>query len=308
MRRTTASQGEKMNHPRRWIVASGLLLTAAAIAVQIWHRPLEDEPVAAATPPAAVPLSAVVPPPASEPVVEPASATPSAPAGNASTASAAASGAAGKTDYAFKPPDVQDFGQIALIGMHGGTPKQAAEAAFVLQTCLDISLADLSGEVRRSKLQEAEKHGKIAAAEWLESQCKSITPDMQAQRGALAARAVEAGISGAALAYGRSVGYRPPEAMRQPLLDAMKAEFRDGDRRIVDELAFNGMTLGLTVAEARAYMLVSISEVEGEAKRLREAVIAEGPFKGLSEEDLRQSETIAERLKQERKPPKRRNG
>ncbi len=303
-----------MNHPRRRIAAGGLLLAVAAlavaVAVQFWHRSTVDEQVAMATPaPAAsAPASGPLPAAVSSPDAGPVPAETPTPAVAASMASSAASEVRASEVPAFKPPTVQDFGQIVLIGMHGGTPKQAGEAAYILQSCLEFSLVDLSGLARRSTLPEAERHARIAAAEWLEGQCASITPDMQAQRGALAGRAVEAGIPGVALVYGRSVGYRPPEAMRQPLLEAMKTDFRDGDRRIVDELAFNGMKLGLTQAESRAYLLVSISEAEGEARRVRELAMSEGPLKDVSEDDIRESEVIAERLKRERKPPKRRNG
>lgn len=293
-----------MNHPRRWIVASGLLLTGAAIAVQLWPESPKDEHVATATPPTVVQPPASVPQRASEPdAAKPEKAAPA-----PTPAPAAASGATARTDPAFKPPEMQDFGQIVLIGMHGGTPKQAGEAAFVLQTCLETSLYDLPGDARRSRLPDAQRNGRIAAAEWLEAQCKSITPEMQAQRGALAARAVEAGVSGVSLIYGRSVDYRPPEPMRDRLLDAMKTDFRDGARHLPDELGFNGMKLGMSKTEARAYLLVAISESPEEIRRLRETIFQEGPFRDMSEEEIREAETLAERLKQERKPPKRRTG
>ncbi|OWQ47581.1 hypothetical protein CDL60_09160 [Roseateles noduli] len=302
-----------MDHPRRWIVAVALLLAAAAIAVQFWPESPKDGQVAMAATPAVAQPPAPVSTNASEPRVATAekfekteklapSAVPAAPA---------ASSVPINDTPVFKPPTTEDFGQIVLIGMHGGTPKQAGQAAYLLQTCLEFSLVDLSGAARKLSSQDPKRNSRIAAAEWFEDRCKSITPEMQAQRGALAARAVEAGGPEAAyvaLVYGRSVGYRPPEAMRQPLLDAMNAAFRDGDRDIVKEFAFNGGRLGLSKAEARAYFLVSMSEAREAERPFHEAMLRDGPFRDMSEEEVRASETIAERLKQERKPPERRKG
>lgn len=296
-----------MDHSRRWIVAGGLLLIGAALAVQFWPASPKDEYVASATSPIAVQS----PSSASQRASEPAFAKPEKheQARSAVTpASAAASGATAKASLEFKPPTMQDFGQIALIGMHGGTPKQAGEAAFVLQTCLENSLYDRSGDARRLSQQDPKRNGRIAAAEWLENQCKSITPEMQAQRGALAGRAVEAGLTGVSSIYGRSVGYRPPEAMRDRLLDAMKTEFREGELRMAEELGFHGMKLGMSKTEARAYLLVAFSEAPKETREMQETILQGSPFRDMSEEEIRESEAIAERLKQERQPPKRRNG
>ncbi len=302
-----------MDHPRRWIVAGGLLLAAAAIAVPFWPESPKDERVVLARASAVTQAPASVPQRAAEPDVATAGTTGQIdkPAPAVMPASAAASGATAKAAVEFKPPTMQDFGQVVLIGMHGGTPKEAGEAAFVLQTCLRASLYDGSDTARRVSAQDPKRNSRIAAAAWLEGQCKSITPEMQAQRGALAARAVEAGgpdAADVALIYGRSVGYRPPEAMRQPLLDAMNAAFRDGDREIVQEFAFNGARLGLSKAEARAYFLVAMSEAREEDKPLHETLLREGPFRDMPEDAVRESESIAERLKQERKSPGRPKG
>jgi hypothetical protein len=296
-----------MDHSRRWILAGGLLLAAAAMAAHFWPESPKNEHVASAAPPAVVQPPSPVPQRTSEPdVAKPAKAEKAAPA--ATPASAAASGTTAQATLEFKPPTLQDFGQIALIGMHGGTPKQAGEAAYVLQTCLEYSLVDLSGAARRLSAQDPKRNARIAAAEWLENQCKSITPEMQAQRGALAERAVEAGLTGVSSIYGRSVGYRPPEALRNRLLDAMKTEFREGDRHMSEELGFHGMKLGMSKTEARAYLLVAFSDAPEEIRQMRKTIFQEGPFRDMSEEEVRESEAIAERLKQERKPPKRRNG
>ena len=301
-----------MDHPRRWIVAGGLLLAAAVIAVQFWSGSPKDEQVAMAAVPAVTPLPPTGPQRASDPDVATAEKTEKTEkvASAAKPASAAASGATAKA-LEFKPPTTEDFGQLALVAMHGGTPKQAGEAAYLLQLCLRASLYDFPGHARSSSPQDAKRNRKIAAAEWLEDRCRSITPEMQAQRGALAARAIEAGGPDAgyvALIYGRSVGYRPPAAMRQPLLDAMNSAFRAGDEEIVREFAFNGERLGLSKAEARAYFLVSMAEAREENKPLHEAILREGPFRDMPDAEVRESETIAERLKQERKSPTGRNG
>lgn len=272
-----------MNHPRRWIVASGLLLTGAAIAVQLWPESPKDEQVATAATPAFVQPPASVPQRAFEPDA-------AKPAQQASSSALPRSGIGASAA-------MQDYGQIVLAALHGGTPKQAGEAAKLIADCQFAahgrdfverlkSRGDVTGETAVSMTARAEQRLR---------RCQSITPDMTARIAELAQRGILSGMKGLGDIYGRAVDYAPPPAMRRPLINALRADFLDGRSFPAYMLGTHGESFGLSRIEARAYALAARMVEEQWHRSIGVPVPSQWrEFDNtLSAEDLQRAEALA---------------
>ncbi|WP_431287855.1 hypothetical protein [Roseateles chitinivorans] len=204
-----------------------------------------------------------------------------------------------------------DLGQSVLMAIHGGTPQQAAQAAITLSNCRGME--GLGEKIRKLKPTAKLTPDKLTMVAELTDKsarrCQSISEDMQTHLTELAERALRAGFHEVSTIYGRAVDYRPPEAMRQPLLDGLRKEFFEGGSYMASTLSMEGMKLGLTAVEARAFYIIDESDSGPRWKELHEMAFPGMPFANLSEAEVRQAEALAEQLKQQRKKvPKRYDG
>ncbi|WP_431265023.1 hypothetical protein ACQ859_06150 [Roseateles chitinivorans] len=285
-----------MDHPRRWIVAGGLLLTAAAVAVQSWRESPTDEPVAPTG------SSAVQPPTAAGSGV-----TTIAPQ-TAPMRPAAVS--IDRTSPTIPPSGIGasaamlDFGQIVITAVNGGSPKLAGKAARLIDGCR--ATRDLAQAVAMLKadgrLDEASATLISQSVDERERQCQSIPLEMMPRQKELAERALLGGERGVALIYANLVAFNPPDAMRLPLRDALRADFLAGDTTTALSLARHADLFDLSRVETRAYEIV----FDAQNDRMKDALNASGfatPQPALSDEEQRQAEGLAQTwLRSVRKP------
>ncbi|OWQ47579.1 hypothetical protein CDL60_09150 [Roseateles noduli] len=270
---------------------------AAAALAWLWKNPVEGDRVdIVRAQPARAPLAETMRPTVGEPIgldrqVQPAQIATSAPPAR------------------LGPPAADvDLGQSVLMAIHGGTPQQAAQAAITLSSCR--GLEGLGEKIRNLKPTAKLTPDKLATVADMTEQsarrCQSITEEMQTHLTELAEKALRGGVYEVAMIYGRAVDYRPPEAMRQPLLAGLRKEFIEGESHVASTLSLEGMKLGLTAIEARAFYIIDESESGPSWKELRERAFPGMPFANLSGAEVRQAEALAEQLKQQRKKvPKR---
>ncbi len=232
-----------MSLARRAAFASGALIAVAAIAY-IWTRPAGGERAmlaARTTPGVAGPTPA-------------ASGIPTAmPAGGAS----AVRGSASAPDGVGAEAAIADYGQFVLAALNGGTPQQAGRAAQLISNCSVVDITRFSIETLKSAGQMDERMANrvIDETDQRGRRCQSLTDDMKARTKELAERAVTGGVKGVGIIYAEAVRFDPPEPMRQPLIDALRGDFLDGDPYSARMLGLRGQALGLSKVEAHAYGL-----------------------------------------------------
>lgn len=281
-----------MTDLRRWIVASGLLLTVAATAVQLWDRapaPIDKSlnAVDVDSPSPGVPsngrtagelLFAAVP-------AQQASAA-SSPAASADRPAAAGVGASAT---------MRDYGQIVITAVNGGTPRLAGKAARLIDSCQ--STADLARAVDMLKsdgrLDSVMATKVTRSIDERERQCQSIPPDLVPRQKELAERALLGGERGVAMIYANLVAFDPPAAMRLPLRDALRADFLAGDTLTSLALARHADLFDLSRIETRAYEIA----FDTQNARMKDALNAGGfvkPTPALSDDEQRQAEGLAQ--------------
>jgi hypothetical protein len=190
---------------------------------------------------------------------------------------------------------MQDYGQIVIAALHGGTPKQAGEAAKLIASC---QFANEGRDFVESLKSKGHVYGEAAVsmtarAEQRLRRCQSITPDMKSRTAELAERGLLSGMKGLGDIYGRAVDYAPPPSMRKPLIEALRADFLDGQSLSAYMLARHGPSLGLSRIEAHAYE-IAFATLE---KRMNEAMNPDGlrsEAPPLTEEEVHQAQTLAQ--------------
>ncbi len=199
---------------------------------------------------------------------------------------------------------IEDYGQIVLAALQGGSAAQAGDATEVLSRCERATQTRENLEILRNDPKSNLRDLAHAIAHFDERvrRCQSITDDMRAQRLALAERALRGGARGVSMTYYRLVQFDPPNELRGQLLDALRGDVRDGDRFPTILLASHGADLGLPPVEARAYALL--------AEDLNRDFITPGSFGWnsdqvpLTDEQQRQAAALKEQYKREMKPPR----
>ena len=287
MRRATAWPMESsMLFTRRASAIAGLVLAAAVLA---WSLAPEGERVTLSVPAHAERTSAAPPP-----IATPSRGTAPAP-GTPAVAGAAREAAIGASAA------LRDYGQIVITALNGGTPQQAGEAAKLLVLCSTVpQTRDALEELKQEGRVAAEGADRtIAALDRQERSCQSIPPDLMGRDLELSARAVLGGVKGVATIYGAAVHYAPPEAMRQPLAAALRADFLDGDGVAALMLAQHRELFGLSRVESRAY---EIAFDKMDAIGFFDPDRASGAGKPLTDEEQRQAETLAATWAKDMKP------
>ncbi|RZI60834.1 MAG: hypothetical protein EOP37_10115 [Rubrivivax sp.] len=209
-----------------------------------------------------------------------------------------------ETPARLTPPAADvDPGQSVLIAIHGGTSLQAAQAAMTLSNCRGMEgLGEKLRNLKPTAKLTPDKLTEVAAiTDQSARRCQSITEDMQTHLAELAEKGLRAGYYEVSTIYGNAVNYRPPEAMRQPLLDGLRRTFVEGSAHVAGIVAMEGMKLGLTAIEARAFHIVAEDDDGPAFKELRQSALPYLPFGKLSDAEVRQAEALAEQLKRERK-------
>ena len=199
---------------------------------------------------------------------------------------------------------IEDYGQIVLAALQGGSAAQAGDATEVLSRCEGATQVRETLETVRAdpKSNPADVAHAIAHFDDRVRRCQSITDEMRAQRLPLAERALRGGERGVSMAYFRLVDFDPPPDMRAPLLEGLRGDVRAGDRFPTLVLATRGEDLGLSPVEARAYALL--------AEDLNPQLIAPGKFsrnreqERLTDAQLRQAAELKEQYKREMKRPR----
>ena len=199
---------------------------------------------------------------------------------------------------------IEDYGQIVLAALQGGSAAQAGDATEVLSRCEGATQVRETLETVRAdpKSNPADVAHAIAHFDDRVRRCQSITDEMRAQRLPLAERALRGGERGVSMAYFRLVDFDPPQDMRAPLLEGLRGDVRAGDRFPTLVLATRGEDLGLSSVEARAYALL--------AEDLNPQLIAAGNFswnrdqERLTAAQLRQAAELKEQYKREMKRPR----
>jgi hypothetical protein len=228
---------------RRAAFIAGSLIAAAAIAY-VWTRPAGGERATLAT---------RTSPDAAGPALTASGIPIAMPAGAASTARVPASAPAGVGAEAA----IADYGQFVLAALDGGTAQQAGRAAQLISNCGVVDLARTSIETLKSAGQMDERIANrvIDETDQRGRRCQSLTDDMKSRAKELAERAVAGGAKGVGTIYGEAVHFDPPEPMRQPLIDALRGDFLDGDPYSARTLGLRGQALGLSKVEAHAYRI-----------------------------------------------------
>ena len=276
------------------VIASAIavVLCAGAAAMYFWTDPAATEPVTLQT---AVPIPTGPGIELHERQASVASLNASAP--QVDLPRSAASAAAMSAPSIGASAAMQDYGQIVLTALHGGTSKQAGEAAKLIAECQFATRGREFVEHLKSRGGfDGETIGSMTSrAEQRIRRCQSITPDMTARVAELAERGILGGMKGLSDIYGRAVDYAPPMAMRQPLIDALKADFLDGHWLTGYMLGSRGRPLGLSQIEAHAYALAARMVEE----RWHRSIGVEPPplwrelDNTLSAEELQQAEALA---------------
>ncbi|MBB3295215.1 hypothetical protein FHT39_003895 [Mitsuaria sp. BK045] len=282
----------------RWILVAAVL-TGAATLVAFGLHPADDDRVALADPSstaasAGLTASSASPPQAFPPFSPDASGPPAA----GTTRPAAIGPAVGASAV------IEDYGQIVLAALQGGSAAQAGDATEVLSRCEGATQVRETLETVRAdpKSNPADVAHAIAHFDDRVRRCQSITDEMRAQRLPLAERALRGGERGVSMAYFRLVDFDPPQDMRAPLLEGLRGDVRAGDRFPTLVLATRGEDLGLSPVEARAYALL--------AEDLNPQLIAPGKFsrnreqERLTDAQLRQAAELKEQYKREMKRPR----
>jgi hypothetical protein len=285
-----------MDHPRRGIVAGGLLLVAAAIAVQFWRESPKDEQVASAAMPAVAQAPASAPPYAAEP---------DAPKTVAPTLSARRGVAGAIDDPSVPTPAVgasaamRDFGQIVISAFNGGTPKLLSEAVNLMSICrFNPDLMQMI-ERMRADGRLAGEAGNVAIDAFSERdrKCQSIPPDLMARQKELAERALLAGSRQVAAIYGELVGFDPPAAMKGPLSEALRADFLSGDDIAPLMLARHPDVFGLSRIETRAYEIAFEtldSTRTSRSKHSRKSFEFDMPTPPYTDDEQKQADLLAQ--------------
>lgn len=209
-----------------------------------------------------------------------------------------------ETPARLAPPAADvDPGQSVLIAIHGGTSLQAAQAAITLSNCRGMEgLGEKLRNLKPTAKLTSDKLTMVAdATDQSARRCQSITEDMQTHLAELAEKGLRGGFYEVSTIYGDAVNFRPPEPMRQPLLDGLRRTFVEGSPHVAGIVAMEGMKLGLTAIEARAFHIVAEDDDGPAFKELRQSALPYMPFGKLSDAEVRQAEALAEQLKKERK-------
>ena len=255
-----------------------------AIATAVWLLPPSGDRVVAAL--GADATHALSPPGASA-----TSATTSAsavtPHAGPSTVSASSAGVGASAE-------IQDYGQRVLAAINGGTPQQAAEAVFLIDRCGTIDLSQRAVQRLKDNGELKPAQGERALRELGDESrlCQSITADMASQIKPLAERALLDRVPEVASVYARLVNYAPEPAMRQPLVDAMRADFLAGEPFTALALARHHAELGVSKVDARAYELT----VQLAFPEIRDLTLSRKSLEdeaALSDAERRQAQAIA---------------
>ena len=284
---------------------AGLTIAIAAVVALVWAYAPSGERVtlnAAAAAAAADASPSAAARPAKEVAAQAPKATPTSPdpasAGTTTKPAAPPRAAVGASAV------IEDYGQIVLAALQGGSAAQAGDATEVLSRCEGATQVRETLETVRAdpKSNPADVAHAIAHFDDRVRRCQSITDEMRAQRLPLAERALRGGERGVSMAYFRLVDFDPPPDMRAPLLEGLRGDVRAGDRFPTLVLATRGEDLGLSSVEARAYALL--------AEDLNPQLIAAGNFswnrdqERLTAAQLRQAAELKEQYKREMKRPR----
>lgn len=190
---------------------------------------------------------------------------------------------------------MRDYGQIVIAAVNGGTPKQAGQAARLIDGCESTTDFARAVEILKSdgRLDSAMAVKVTRSINERERKCQSIPPDLVPRQKELAERALLGGERGVALIYGNLVAFDPPAAMRLPLRDALRADFLAGDTTTALSLARHADLFDLSRVETRAYEIV----FDAQNARMKDALNAGGfatPTPALSEDEQRQAEGLAQ--------------
>jgi len=224
---------------RRAAFVAGSLIAAAAIAY-VWTRPAGGERAM---------LAARTAPGAAEPAPAASGIPIAMPAAGASAVRASASDGVGAEAA------IADYGQLVLAALNGGTAQQAGRAAQLISNCSVVDITRFSIEALKSAGQMDERIANrvIDETDQRGRRCQSLTDDMKARTKELAERAIAGGVKGVGIIYAEAVRFDPPESMRQPLVNALRGDFLDGDPYSARVLGLRGQALGLSKVEAHAY-------------------------------------------------------
>lgn len=190
--------------------------------------------------------------------------------------------------------DIQDYGQRVLAAIYGGTPRQAAEAVFLIDRCDSLPQSQRSVQMLKDTGQLQPAQGERALRELGDESrlCQSITAEMAGQMKPLAERALLDHVPEIAAVYGRLVKYAPEPAMRQPLVDGLRADFLAGEPFSALALARHHADLGVSNVDARAYELTvqlafpELSDLPRSRRSLRDEA-------ALTDDERRQAQALA---------------
>jgi len=176
----------------------------------------------------------------------------------------AASGQARPTAAATgRPAEIgsEGFGPRIRQIADGGSPQEAADAAWQLQQCRQIELS-IESLQRFGNTPEATQHNDIYKrmvedVQREQRRCQTVTAELDALRPALLLKAMRGGIEGAALDYFFETNKKPGQdpALRQEVLAALRGEADRGSPFAMTQLALADS--GQPELERRAYKRAS---------------------------------------------------
>lgn len=235
------------SRPQRWAMGAGVSASLIALitGVFVWQGPSSPPPVARPAPPA---LGAQASPAASDAVPTSAMTAPapiaSAPSGPAALPQATPTPVVGSEGY----------GPRILQAIDGTSADEAFWAARRMRECLEAGWNEEALKMGARHTMNAKQVQAAIESDRAETRrCQTVTPDLMAQRAALAGRAAQAGVLNASWEWSDALGasYRqaPPREHLPALREALLADAARCSRRASSLIALSDPAWGFSDAD-----------------------------------------------------------